>query len=101
MKNNIIPIERLSIRHIKAIASISGAKVLSDTHIHENDNHIFSNAIGEISGIHMVDLFSERYLLVKGYYLEYWILILNRFGKRIFFRLLDSYFEKIWEKNIL
>jgi len=67
MKNNIIPIERLSIRHIKAIASISGAKVLSDTHIHENDNHIFSNAIGEISGIHMVDLFSERYLLVKGY----------------------------------
>ena len=65
-------------------------------------------------------------LLGKEYSLEYWILILNKFGKRIFFRfigkriffrilviilnkfgkriffrLLDSYFEKIWEKNIL
>ena len=49
-------------------------------------------------------------LLGKGYSLEYWKLILNRFGKRIFFRyigkriffrILDSYFEKIWEKNIL
>ena len=40
-------------------------------------------------------------LLGKEYSLEYWKLILNRFGKRIFFRLLDSYFEKFWEKNIL
>ena len=30
MKYNIIPVERLSIRHIKAIASVSGATVLSD-----------------------------------------------------------------------
>ena len=49
-------------------------------------------------------------LLGKEYSLEYWILILNKFGKRIFFRfigeriffrILDSYFEKFWEKNIL
>ena len=41
-------------------------------------------------------------LLGKEYSLEYWILILNKFGKRIFFRfireriffrLMDSYFE--------
>ena len=41
IKNNIIPIERLSIKHVKAIASISGATVLSDNHINvtNNDNN--------------------------------------------------------------
>ena len=52
--------------------------------------------IGYIGWINILQIYWE-----KEYSLEYWKLILNRFGKRIFFRLLDSYFEKFWEKNIL
>ena len=49
-------------------------------------------------------------LLGKEYSLEYWWLFWISLGKEysldllvkdIFFRILDSYFEKIWEKNIL
>jgi chaperonin GroEL (HSP60 family) len=72
IKNNIIPVERLSIKHIKAIASISGATVLSDNHINvtnndNNGNSFYSNAIGEINNINMIDIYNERYLMIKGY----------------------------------
>ena len=71
MKHNIIPVERLSIRHIKAIASVSGATVLSDN-VFQSDmademvEKFYLNASGEIDSIRLMDAFNENYLLVKG-----------------------------------
>ena len=40
-------------------------------------------------------------LLGKEYSLEYWWLFWISLGKEYSLDLLDSYFEKFWEKNIL
>ena len=71
MKHNIIPVERLSIRHIKAIASVSGATVLSDNMfqsdvVDEMVEKFYLNASGEIDSIRLMDAFNENYLIVKG-----------------------------------
>ena len=71
MKHKIIPVERLSIRHIKAIASVSGAKVLSDNVLqsdiaNEIVEKFYMNASGEIDSICLMDAFNENYLVVKG-----------------------------------
>ena len=71
MKHNIIPVERLSIRHIKAIASVSGATVLSDNMFQsdmadEMVEKFYLNASGDIASIRLMDAFNENYLIVKG-----------------------------------